>query len=173
MAALKRSQVGLFVIRPTILPTPEDNANPFITQGPDGRVVIVSLGSLRIIIGFGPSRSSHRVVGEFVERLSQKFRASTPHMHVVRLAAFLGYRGNAAETLHLLGRCKPLPLGAEGHDQSRRQYRPRSRQRAEQTPFRMACHQLGYAPVIFLDLVGYAPYSTQEIAFRRNRRYLK
>jgi hypothetical protein len=76
------------------------------------------------------------------------------------LPAVLLHRRDATVALHLEGTVVALTPRPEGHDQTRYQHRPGTRQRCEQHALRMGRYQLRDAPVRLGDVVAHARLQT-------------
>src|SRR4030095_136748 len=86
-APAQRPQIDLLVIRFAVLPASEDDANPFVRQASDRRLVRLLVLPEMLIIRLGPLRLSDRVKRKLVKGLPQKLRASPTEMDPTGLPA--------------------------------------------------------------------------------------
>jgi len=115
MARLGRQELG-FVVRGPIFPHPEQNPDPAIGQGPQGGMVAVAPGPVRIIIGAGPTAAAQGGEGQLMQGLAEVLVAGAAQMDAAQLTALVDHRTRARQGLHRLCRCKPVPvLPPRGH----------------------------------------------------------
>ena len=110
------TEVEVVIVRGSVFPAAEEDADPFEGQGPDGGVKGLPFALEHGDIGPRPAALRERTPGELVERLPEEFGTSLAFVDNTDLAALTLDRGGAAELLHLQGRVVTLPIGAEGGD---------------------------------------------------------
>src|SRR5439155_9385831 len=107
-----------------LLPTAEQDAQPFESQGSNCGMVGLVAGPLAIVVSPRPFRTARGQPSPFVKRLAQK-RGSTPApLDDFGLAAGFGYRSDAGVALQLQRRAEAVALRAEGGQQTRQHHRP-------------------------------------------------
>src|SRR5258707_7964741 len=72
---LEGLQVFVVVVRSSILPAPEEDADPFEGQGANDGVKFFAFGLVVIDVVLSPLASGQGEAGEFIERFSGKFWA--------------------------------------------------------------------------------------------------
>src|SRR5687768_9263786 len=134
--------MSLFVVRCSAFPTAEQNANPFVGQGTNDRVILLALFGVVSEVVVRPDRFAHRESGELMKGLSHKFGASLAAIDDFGLAAAFGHRRDPGEVLDVQGSIVAVAIGAEGDQKPRSQGWSSSRQMAEQFWLRMLLKDL-------------------------------
>src|SRR5215471_1717423 len=113
--------VDLILIRLPFFPAAEQDSDPLVRQSTNCGVVTLATPLEKFVMRFGPLTPATRMVGEFLKRLSHKFRTRVSPMHETLLATLLGHRCDARQFLHFRRGLKPIPIRAERRCQARSQ----------------------------------------------------
>jgi hypothetical protein len=70
--AVERLEIHGFIVWPAVLPTPQEDADPFEGQGAHGRLVRLGLGALLLVVALGPEGMSGGFSRQLHKRLAQK-----------------------------------------------------------------------------------------------------
>ena len=112
---------------------------------------VVVLLLVRLVITSGPGLFFESTGGVLVETLAAELWTAVAHTDGFGVAALLDDRGNAVELRHFGGARKALPVGAEGHQQSRGQGGTGARKTAKDGRVRVLVHGLGNGFIQVLD----------------------
>src|SRR5258707_846784 len=110
---LEGLQVFVVVVRSSILPAPEGDADPFEGQGANDGVKFFAFGLVVIDVVLSPLASGQGEAGEFMEGLPVKFGAGPTKIDHFGFTAAPGDRSNSAEVLSILRRLITRTVGAK------------------------------------------------------------
>src|SRR5262252_10572127 len=96
-----RFYVEAVVVRRAILPAPEHDANPFVGESTNGRMMILASQTLLLIVQFRPGAESPCAVGKLMERLEHELRTGQSPMNPYHFTATFRYRRYTRELLNL------------------------------------------------------------------------
>ena len=113
----KGGLVEIGVVRFSLLPASEVNADEFEGQGADCGVMFFGSALLRVI-GPGPGFGFEGLTGVFVKALPSELGAAVAHVDGLAFAAGFPDRSDAKELLEILGAGEAVTLGAKGHQQA-------------------------------------------------------
>src|SRR5438874_8529802 len=96
-----------------LLPTAEEDTDPFVSQGADDDPVAFLGGLVHLVEGAGPEAVADRFIGVLDEALVDKERPRVTAMGDGRLAAAFEHGGNPTKVEHRFGAFKKLATRTE------------------------------------------------------------
>jgi len=105
--------IDLVSIRCAIFPTPEQDPDPFVRQSPNGTLMTFTALNLQLIIRFGPTAPSARMVCKFLKGLPDKFRTGQSPVDPAFCATLFRHGCDARELLYFCGGRKTIPIRAK------------------------------------------------------------
>ena len=104
----------MFVIRGSVFPTTEHDANPLVGYCPNRRMMGQTLCGELVIEGSGPLGVVNRLSGEFMKALANELGASQTPVDPAGLATAFGDRSNPGKIFDLRGAFETVPVGTKG-----------------------------------------------------------
>src|SRR2546427_5582350 len=111
-------QINLLVVRSTSLPAAKQDANPLVSQGPQGSMVTFAPSSQLLIESLGPATVLAGMSGKLVPALPLELGTSHAPVHPAAAAALFGDRSNPPVGEHLPGLLPAVSLGAKSSPQA-------------------------------------------------------
>ena len=135
------------IVGDRVLPATKGDPDPLEGERTDGGVVVVPAAALLLIVGAGPVTEADGVSRPFVKRLAEKARTGPANVNPLGLAAAFGNGSNPAERLQIGGALIALSLRSESGQQARREGRPGTGKRIEDSEIGVRRHRLRDLPV--------------------------
>src|SRR5438445_2622509 len=134
-------EIEVGVIGLALLPASKVNAHELVGQGAAGLMMLAFIALfLLLVIEFGPRFFLQSAAGVFVKGLPTKLRAAIADMNSLGVATLNHYGCHAIEFSHILGFVEPIPVGAEGHQQTWGQSWPSARKAPKDGRIGMLIH---------------------------------
>jgi hypothetical protein len=111
-------EIDRFIIGRAILPTPQDDTEPFARECPDGSLMGGAFVALLLVVGTGPAGRPHRCSGPLHEGLSQECGALETPVPPGLVAAAFRHRRHASIPLPLIRRGVAVAWFAKGDEET-------------------------------------------------------
>ncbi len=139
------------VVRLPMLPTPEEDANPFEGQGANDRVIFFAFASVVLDVIASPLALGEGKAGKLMEGLPEEFGTGMSKVHESSFTAASGDRTDPGKGLDISSRLVTRTIRSKSSQEPRRQRGSSPRELAEKRGLGMVVENLFDSLVVILN----------------------